>query len=104
MKENKSTTDLKYLYVDLGNQQQKIRNPLIINETKDSEEIQNSIVLYPNPVTQVLEIIYEGTEQEAYLGEKIDLNARNQINTTNYPNGVYIINIGNASAKFVVQH
>lgn len=69
-----------------------------------------SLNIYPNPAKRIINIessnmLIDKVELFTLDGKKIDisLSNRNQIDLSNYPNGIYILGIRNNDSRYIVQ-
>lgn len=100
------------VWITTGNGVSKLEMTTNINSINS----QSSISIYPNPASEVLNIIIDMDENHSSskagiinsLGQiidefVIDNNGKYSITTSNYSEGIYIINIGHESMKFIVK-
>lgn len=73
------------------------------------ENIDNSLMVYPNPANDYITIVENLTETSNIslmniLGQLIDINVKNnRIDVSNLPNGIYFIKIGDKSTKIIIE-
>lgn len=82
---------------------------IIPTEVSVNEYVKNNLELYPNPATDVIFIKNRAENETEYaifnvVGQEVQSGiADGQISISNLDNGLYIIKIGNQTAKFIVE-
>jgi hypothetical protein len=89
-------------------------NPTGINSVSESIDTKSGVSIYPNPVSDLLNIIIESPNSSDYI-EIMDITGiiitrtkiqsdRLTINMLPYKDGIYILKTGNIAKKFIVHH
>ena len=68
------------------------------------EEVENNLVLYPNPADKYVNVEYVGLKEiYTVLGKKLIETYNNKINITNIPKGVYMVKVANTTLRLIKQ-